>query len=112
MGKMGELAAELEAQAEPCAECEASRKLAEAYVKDRDFAPGSYGEKLKEAFEAGYKTGVGPHHTVIDPPEGWRYGFPKRLPEGTINFEQWLVMNGYPKDMVPLAVKHSRYWKE
>ena len=112
MGRMGELAAELETQAEPCAECEASRKLAEEYVRGKDFAPGSYSEKLKEAFEAGYKAGANPSYVMVDPPEGWRYGFPKRLPEGTVNFGQWLVKNGYPKDMVPLAIKFSRYWKE
>jgi len=111
VGKMAELAAQLEMFGEPCGDCEASRKLAEEYVASKDFAPGSYSEKLKQAFEAGYKAGVGPHHTMVDPPEGWRYGFPKQLPDGTVNFQQWLVENGYPKDQVDLAVKYSRYWK-
>lgn len=57
MGKMAELAAELELHDEPCEHCEVSRKLAEAYAKEKTYAVGSYAEKLKEAFEAGYKAG-------------------------------------------------------
>jgi hypothetical protein len=40
--------------------------------------------------------------TIIDPPEGWKYGFPKPIPFG----------EGYPMDMIPLAIKYSRYWEE
>jgi len=33
----------------------------------------------------------------IDPPSGWRYGFPKPFPETTIPTVEWLVANGYPQ---------------
>jgi hypothetical protein len=45
---------------------------------------------------------------IIDPPEGWRYGFPKPVPEGVdrdeflANLAVWLVANGYPQEMVDL----------
>ena len=58
MGKMAEPAAQLEMFGEPCGDCETSRKLAEEYVASKDFAPGSYSEKLKQAFEAGYKAAI------------------------------------------------------
>lgn len=34
---------------------------------------------------------------LIDPPSGWRYGFPKPYdnPE-KLSVEDWLVKNGYP----------------
>ena len=35
--------------------------------------------------------------TFIDPPSGWKYGFPKILPTGTLNVRAWLVENGYPQ---------------
>lgn len=34
---------------------------------------------------------------LIDPPSGWKYGFPKPMPIGEINVEEWLVANGYPQ---------------
>lgn len=34
---------------------------------------------------------------MIDPPGGWQYGFPKELPEGTVDVLAWLVANGYPQ---------------
>lgn len=51
---------------------------------------------------------------VIDPPEGWKYGFPKSLPETyhlpDFNLKEWLLEQGYPEDMLDLALKYSRYW--
>lgn len=32
----------------------------------------------------------------VDPPSGWRYGFPKQW-DGKGNMTDWLVQNGYPK---------------
>jgi hypothetical protein len=34
---------------------------------------------------------------MIDPPGGWRYGFPKELPAGVEDTLKWLVANGYPQ---------------
>jgi len=36
----------------------------------------------------------------IDPPEGWRYGFPRALPEGIEGdaIIEWMIECGYPKE--------------
>lgn len=48
---------------------------------------------------------------LIDPPEGWRYGFPKPIPPHVIKnetlFRIWISEQGYPD--IELALKHSRY---
>lgn len=37
----------------------------------------------------------------IDPPSGWRYGFPKKIPLIQLkNATEWLIKNGYPSDEV------------
>ena len=33
----------------------------------------------------------------VDPPEGWKYGFPKIMPAGTSDMNAWLVNEGYPE---------------
>ena len=43
---------------------------------------------------------------VVDPPEGWMYGFPAVLQD---NYEQQLRDAGYPEKDIPLALKYSRY---
>jgi endonuclease YncB( thermonuclease family) len=52
---------------------------------------------------------------MIDPPSGWRYGFPKRVPETFFSegfdLGEWLIECGYPAADVPLAIKYSRYWE-
>jgi hypothetical protein len=37
---------------------------------------------------------------VIDPPQGWKYGFPKPIPDAVVNFRQWLIDNGYPERLI------------
>jgi hypothetical protein len=53
---------------------------------------------------------------IMDPPEGWRYGFPKPVPDGYIKNESlmrlWLQHQGYPCDQIDIALKHSRYWEK
>lgn len=54
--------------------------------------------------------------TIIDPPEGWKYGFPKALPEGVnlgddSQLEGYLRASGYPESYMELAKKYSRYWE-
>ena len=52
---------------------------------------------------------------MIDPPSGWRYGFPKELPEdlkpGGIN--DWLISEGYPKEVIDELGEyfHYRMWE-
>lgn len=43
---------------------------------------------------------------LVDPPSGWRYGFPAPLEE---DYENQLRKAGYPEKDIPLALKHSRY---
>ena len=53
---------------------------------------------------------------VIDPPEGWRYGFPRIVPSYILGDEKmlgrWLIKQGYPKKHIDLAIKYSRYWEK
>ena len=54
--------------------------------------------------------------TMCDPPSGWKYGFPKVIPENVLDdgykFIPWLIEEGYPEGMVDLALAHSQYWEE
>ena len=43
---------------------------------------------------------------LVDPPSGWRYGFPALLQK---DYEQQLRDAGYPENHIPMALKHSRY---
>jgi hypothetical protein len=52
---------------------------------------------------------------IIDPPSGWKYGFPKEIPENVItpeDFKKWFIKNGYPEKDIELALKYSRVWEE
>lgn len=51
---------------------------------------------------------------MIDPPSGWKYGFPKAIPDGVENVREWLVANGYPQKEIDSCGKHfyCRYWEE
>lgn len=33
---------------------------------------------------------------MIDPPSGWKYGFPKAMPKDVTDPIKWLIENGYP----------------
>ena len=48
----------------------------------------------------------------IDPPSGWRYGFPKIMPDGVTDIHKWLVENGYPQEEIDKMGEHfyCRYW--
>jgi hypothetical protein len=50
---------------------------------------------------------------LIDPPEGWRYGFPKRIPKAIYRkrhlIKQWLIDKGYPKDLMDSYKDHFYY---
>ena len=43
---------------------------------------------------------------LVDPPSGWKYGFPAPLQD---DYEQQLRDAGYPEEAIPLALKYSRY---
>ena len=46
----------------------------------------------------------------IDPPSGWKYGFPKVLPEGVDDVMKWLVENGYPQHEIDRCGKTFSLW--
>jgi hypothetical protein len=48
---------------------------------------------------------------IIDPPEGWRYGFPKLWDSDVDdNLREFLLHNGYPEKDVDFALKYIRMW--
>ncbi len=47
--------------------------------------------------------------TIVDPPSGWKYGFPKELPEGK-DYTELLREAGYPEKDIDFALRYSRYW--
>lgn len=56
-----------------------------------------------------------PDETVflVDPEEGWKYGFPKPITKGQMysedfNIFQWLWDNGYPKGIEPYYVRYMQ----
>ena len=52
--------------------------------------------------------------TMIDPPNGNRYGFPKIFPDNTGNIPAWLVENGYPQSEIDDYGDYfyCRFWLE
>ena len=55
--------------------------------------------------------------TMIDPPSGWKYGFPKPMPKVFATWkeqEEWLVSEGYPQSEIDSCGDHfyCRYWEE
>ncbi len=55
--------------------------------------------------------------TMIDPPNGWRYGFPKPMPKRFDDFKEqreWLVSEGYPQKEIDSYGDYfyCRYWEE
>lgn len=53
---------------------------------------------------------------IIDPPSGWRYGFPKEFPRNILSDGQlikWLLANGYPQKLIDDGMfKYCRYWEK
>lgn len=46
---------------------------------------------------------------MIDPPSGWRYGFPKEIPEFVPDVNAWLIENGYPKKFIDDLGEYFHY---
>jgi hypothetical protein len=49
---------------------------------------------------------------MIDPPSGWKYDFPKPIPDNVTDVLTWLVENGYPKYLIDELGDDfaCRYW--
>jgi hypothetical protein len=65
--------------------------------------------------------------TICDPPSGWKYGFPRVVPQevmealkaarptgNTTAFTDWLVSCGYPQSLIESFGDHfyCRYWEQ
>lgn len=53
--------------------------------------------------------------TYIDPPSGWKYGFPKIIPRDKLKDSiNWIIEQGYPTDEIASYGEHfyCRYWTE
>lgn len=54
--------------------------------------------------------------TMCDPPSGWRYGFPRPVPDECMgeNFYKWLDECGYPEKLRKNLGEHfyCRFWEE
>ena len=56
---------------------------------------------------------------MIDPPEGWKYGFPKPLPDDwapsddSYSTNEWLVSQGYPQMLIDKyqGKLYCRFWE-
>jgi hypothetical protein len=47
----------------------------------------------------------------IDPPSGWRYGFPAVFDTASGQpLQDWLVAKGYPESEVTWAMQYLRMW--
>ena len=53
---------------------------------------------------------------MCDPPSGWKYGFPREVPQEyqKENFFDWLAMCGYPTELRESFGEHfyCRFWEE
>ena len=52
---------------------------------------------------------------ICDPPSGWKYGFPKPIPEDRRqDVNTWLIEQGYPEKIIEDLGDHfyCRYWEE
>jgi hypothetical protein len=49
---------------------------------------------------------------IIDPPSGWKYGFPKPIPNDIKDTEAWLIENGYPQEEIDALGEYfyCRFW--
>lgn len=49
---------------------------------------------------------------LYDPPDGWRYGFPKPYTKGE-NLRLALIRDGYPPTLIDdVILQHCRFWEE
>lgn len=52
---------------------------------------------------------------MIDPPSGWKYGFPKPIPDDVTDTIKWLVeQGGYPQELIDELGEYfyCRYWEQ
>lgn len=45
----------------------------------------------------------------IDPPSGWKYGFPKMI-DKEANIKRVLLQSNYPSEDIEFAMQYMRHW--
>lgn len=48
---------------------------------------------------------------IVDPPSGWKFGFPKELRPDE-SYEELLRNSGYPEKDIEFAMSYTRSWIE
>lgn len=48
-------------------------------------------------------------YIMVDPPSGWLYGFPKKMPADK-DVAEFFRENGYPEKDIDFACKYYRVW--
>jgi len=77
------------------------------HVTDRDFSTWLFSNQQDATVFNLTWNGKGPR-TLIDPPGGWKWGFPKPIPDDQMDrIEEWLVENGYPKSEILMFTKYG-----
>lgn len=51
---------------------------------------------------------------MVDPPSGWKYGFPKAKPDDATDTIAWLLSEGYPQSEIDKmgSMFFIRTWEE
>ena len=51
---------------------------------------------------------------MVDPPSGWKYGFPKAKPDDATDTIAWLLSEGYPQTEIDVCGDYFfiRTWEE
>lgn len=47
---------------------------------------------------------------MVDPPSGWKYGFPQLFDSSKSTYRDFLRNNGYPTQHIDFAIRHTRCW--
>lgn len=50
--------------------------------------------------------------TFVDPPSGWRYGFPRKYSASVDGgLREFLIHHGYPEDDIDFALSYIRFFE-
>lgn len=64
-----------------------------------------YPEPENQVIQENAQPWVMPDRVLVDPPQGWRYGFPKVWDRSeNPDCREWLIKNGYPRRLANLGL--------
>ena len=90
------------------------RGYIDAALGRSDRGSGAVADDEDRAMVAQEEKGVSnpdPDHLMIDPPSGWQYDFPKRIPREHLHrATEWMIENGYPRHLTEEQYFPVRYW--